>query len=80
MKHKMNSWSLGELMSFNTSTCLSQLLPNHKMLIFPLVSNEMDIAVNLKMGCCVVHSLVRKKWTDNSLNKDSFIGMFSIAL
>lgn len=48
-------------MSFNTSTCLSQLLPNHKMLIFPLVLNEMDIAVYLKMGCCVVHSLVKKK-------------------
>lgn len=80
MKHKMNSWSLCGLMPFNSFTCLSQLLLNHKMLIFLLVLNRIDIAVYLKMGYCISPSLVGKKWIDNSLNKDGFIGMFSITL
>jgi len=78
MKHKMNSRSPCGLMSFNSFACLSQLLLNHKMLIFFLVLNEIDIAINLKMGYCISPSLVGKKWIDDSLDKDGFIGMFSM--
>lgn len=45
-------------MSFNTFTCLSQLLLKDNTLIFLLVLNEIDIAAYLKLGCCVTHWLV----------------------